>query len=112
MFIEILITLIVAGLIRFFSRRERQQSEPDVSQGLRKQIIKIISNARSDVPEQKKNIQETHNNQTTEHYQDQSRSEFWNEKHYILGVVVVIFTVLIFLFGDGILIRLLHWLSD
>ena len=42
MFIDALITVIVASLIGFFSRRARQQSKPDVSQELREQIVNII----------------------------------------------------------------------
>ena len=110
MFIEALITLIVAGLIRFFSRRARHQSEPDVSQGLREQIVNIIPDAGSDVPEGNNNIHAPDDNQTIEHHQNQNRSEFWSRKGYhisVVGVVVaivgVVVAILVFLFGDGIL---------
>ena len=103
MFIEVLITLIVAGLIRFFSRRERQESESDVYQGVREQIINIIPDAGSDVSEENDNIQEPNDNQDTEDHQDQSHSEFWSRKGYYISVVGVVVAILVFLFGDGIL---------
>lgn len=69
----------------------------------------------SDVPEEDSGIQKQDNNQPSEHHQDQSRSESWNRKHYIIAVVIlvltalgVIFAALVFFFGDGILSPLLH----
>lgn len=68
-----------------------------------------------DVPKQESgDIQEPDDSQTPEHHRDQSHSEFWNKKNYIItrvglivAVVVLIFTALIFFFGDGILRPLL-----
>ncbi|RKU25499.1 hypothetical protein C6497_15600 [Candidatus Poribacteria bacterium] len=70
-----------------------------------------------DVPKDDSSIQEKDNNQTPEHPHNQSRSEFWSKKNYIIskknyiiGVVGVIFVILDFAFGNAILKPLLHWL--
>ena len=61
-----------------------------------------------DVPKEDSSIQKQDDNQPPEH-QNQSRSEFWNRKHYIIAVVILVLTALGVFFGDGILIRPLHW---
>ena len=63
-----------------------------------------------DVPEGHNSIQEPNDNQTPEHHQNQSRSEILNRRNYIIAVVGLIFLILTFIFGDGILKPLLHLL--
>ena len=59
-----------------------------------------------DVPE------ETDNNQPPEHHQNQSRSEVWNKRNYIIAVVLLILTAVGVFFGNGILIPPLRWVWD
>ena len=54
-------------------------------------------------------IQEPDNNQTPVHHQNHSRSEFWNRRGYRIAVVGVIVAIFVLCFGEGILIRPLHW---
>ena len=54
-------------------------------------------------------IQKPDDNQTQKHHQNQSRNEFWNRRGYRIAVVGVIFVILDFAFGSGILIRPLRW---
>ena len=54
-------------------------------------------------------IQEPDNNQTPVHHQNHSRSEFWHRRGYRIAVVGVIVAILVLCFGEGILIRPLHW---
>ena len=63
-----------------------------------------------DVRKEDSSIQKKDDNQPPEHHQNQSRSESWNRKSYIIAVVAVIFAILEFAFGDGILRPLLHLL--
>ena len=75
------------------------------------QIVRL--DTRLDVPEENIDMQKSDGNQATGHHQDQSRSEFWNRKShriaiasFIFVVLAVIISILIFLFGDGILRRI------
>ena len=65
-----------------------------------------------EVPKEESGIQETDDNQNTEHHQDKSRSEIWNRRHYIIAVWVLVFTAVAVLFGTGLLIPPLHWVWD
>ena len=66
-------------------------------------------NGGPELPEEDNHIQEPDDNHTQEHHQNKNRSEFWNRRNYILMFVAVIVAALMFFFGDGILIRLFHW---
>ena len=59
----------------------------------------------SELGEEDNYVQEPEDNHTKEHHQDQSRSEFWNRKSHTIAVLVLFVSILLFLFGDGILIR-------
>ena len=63
-----------------------------------------------DVPEGHNSIQEPNDNQIQEHHQNQSRSEFWNKRNFIIAVIALIFIILDFAFGDRILIRIWNYL--
>ena len=71
------------------------------------QMVKV--DTELDVPKEDSSIEKKDNTQTPEHHQNQSRSEFWNRKLYIITFVAVILAALIFFFGDGILIGPLRW---
>ena len=63
-----------------------------------------------DVAEGHNSIQEPNDNQIQEHHQNQSRSEFWNKRNFIIAVIALIFIILDFAFGDRILIRIWNYL--
>ena len=79
------------------------------------QMVKLdtgldVPEEHSSIEKKDSGIQKKNDNQKPEHHQNQSRSESWNRKNYIIAVVLVILAILEFAFGDGILRPLLHLL--
>ena len=82
------------------------------------QMVRV--NTGLDVPKEKSDIQKQdnnqpperqkkNNNQSSEPHQNQSHSEIWNRRNYIIAVVLLILTALGVFFGNGILIPPLRW---
>ena len=65
-----------------------------------------------DVPEESSGIQEHDENQAPEHHQKRNLGESLNRKSYIIAFVGLIFLILDFAFGSGILIRLFRWVRS
>jgi hypothetical protein len=70
------------------------------------QMVRL--DTRSDVPKEDSSIEKKDDNQTPEHNHIQSRSESWGRKTYILSSVMVVFAILEFAIGGGILRPLLQ----
>ena len=62
-----------------------------------------------DQSQKDRDIQEPDDHQIQKHHQNQSRSEFWHRRGYRIAVVGLIVAILVLCFGEGILIRPLHW---
>ena len=70
------------------------------------QMVRL--DTQSEVPKEDSGIEKKDDNQTPEHNHIQSRSEIWNRRNFILCLVMAVFTILLFAFGDGILMPLLQ----
>ena len=70
------------------------------------QMVRL--DTQSEVPKEDSSIEKKDDNQTPEHNHIQSRSKIWNRRNFILCLVMAVFTILLFAFGDGILMPLLQ----
>ena len=78
----------------------------DLSSG----FVRMVSlDTGSDVPKGNNSIQEPNDNQSPEHHQNQSRTELWNRRNFIIGASVLFLTAVGVLFGNGILKPSLRW---
>ena len=71
------------------------------------QLVRL--DTRLDVPEEESGIQETDDNQNTEHHQKRSRGKSWDWRNRKVEYTLLGLAFLDVLIGDRLLIRGIHW---